>query len=183
MADDPNPELELKLAVDVNIKDPAWTEALPQVEALAAEVVCKVLARPASWRHFEAGIPVRPVEVSVCFAGNLFVQGLNAKYREKNTPTNVLSFSAADGGRAAGEQEVLLGDIVLAFGVVAEEAKTQGKSLHEHTVHLLVHGVLHLAGYSHQDEPGTREMEKLEIETLSGFGITNPYAAPEARRL
>lgn len=183
MADDPNPEPELRLAVDANIKDPAWAEALPHLEALAAEVVGEVLAHPASWRHYQAGIPIRPVEVSVCFADNVFVQGLNAKYREKNTPTNVLSFSAAGGGLATGEQEVLLGDIVLAFGVVAEEAKTQDKSLQEHTVHLLVHGVLHLVGYSHQDEPGAREMEKLEIETLSGLGIGDPYATLEARRL
>lgn len=182
MAEDPNPEPELRLAVDVNIKDPAWAEALPHLEALAAEVVSKVLARPASWRHFETGVPAKPVEVSVCFAGDEFVQGLNARYREKNSPTNVLTFSAAPDKPETGEQELLLGDIVLAFGVVAGEAKTQGKSLHEHTVHLLIHGVLHLAGYSHQDEPGAREMENLEIETLSGFGIADPYATLEARR-
>jgi len=175
MTEDPNPDPVFHPVVDVTLQEPAWLERLPHLEALAGEVATEVLVNPESWRHHREPAPTSPVEVSICFAGDEFVADLNARYREKNGPTNVLSFAAGESKLPEGGREVLLGDIVLAFGVVAREAEKQGKSLQDHTVHLIVHGVLHLLGFSHGEPAEAGEMETLEIETLEGLGIADPY--------
>jgi probable rRNA maturation factor len=104
--------------------------------------------------------------VSVVLADDKFVQDLNYQYRGKNKPTNVLSF--------CGEGDEL-GDIVLAFETIRREAKEQGKSFSAHTSHLVIHGVLHLLGFDHENSKHARKMEKKEIAILAGFGFKNPY--------
>ena len=69
-----------------------------------------------------------------------------------------------------------LGDIMLAAGVVRREAEQQGKTLADHTVHLAVHGILHVMGYDHINETGANQMERLETDILSVLGIADPYA-------
>lgn len=125
------------------------------------------------------------VEVSVKFTGDSEVQALNAAYRNKNKPTNVLSFpmfeaellgglASADGG------EVLLGDVVLAHGVCQAEAAEKQVSVQAHATHLVVHGTLHLLGYDHEtgDEDAER-MEAVEREALAALGISDPYSTTE----
>jgi probable rRNA maturation factor len=68
-----------------------------------------------------------------------------------------------------------LGDIVLSHGVIAREAAEQGKTLHDHTAHLIVHGVLHLLGFDHETDEEAGEMERLETDILKGLGISDPY--------
>jgi probable rRNA maturation factor len=68
-----------------------------------------------------------------------------------------------------------LGDIVLAYGVIAREAAAQGKTLHDHTAHLIVHGVLHLLGFDHETGADAEDMERLETSILKGLGVSNPY--------
>jgi len=93
---------------------------------------------------------------------------MNARYRGKDNPTNVLSFPAeATPG--------YLGDVAIAYGVTREEASKTGKSLGDHTVHLAVHGALHLLGYDHEAARDAAKMEALEIEILAELGIRNPY--------
>lgn len=104
---------------------------------------------------------------------------LNLNYRQKDKPTNVLSFPADI------PEEILpmldarpLGDLVICIPVVLQEATEQGKSILEHFYHLLVHGVLHLLGYDHElGDEEAEEMETLEIEILAKLGIGNPYLA------
>lgn len=96
---------------------------------------------------------------------------LNARYRGKNKPTNVLSFRA----RASD----YLGDVALAYGVASREAESDGKSLSDHAVHLTIHGVLHLLGYDHEKAREAKVMESLEIKLLGELGIPNPYARPK----
>src|SRR6185437_11937225 len=98
------------------------------------------------------------------------VAALNAAFRGKDAPTNVLSFPAA-----AGAAE--LGDIALAFGVCAREAAEQGKSLAHHLQHLTAHGVLHLLGYDHESDAEAEVMEAKERAILAGLGVADPYAA------
>ena len=121
------------------------------------------------------------VEISVKFTDDKEVRSLNASFRDKDKPTNVLSFpmldadllgplSEADGG------EVLLGDIVLAYGVCASEARDKGVSTADHAAHLIVHGTLHLLGYDHETNQADAEaMERLEREALGKIGIADPY--------
>ena len=96
---------------------------------------------------------------------------LNAQYRQHDHPTNVLSFPA--------DVDVpelhLLGDIVICAPVVGQEANDQQKLLSHHFAHMVVHGMLHLHGYDHEDDEEAKEMESLEAEVLARFGIAHPY--------
>lgn len=100
---------------------------------------------------------------------------LNRAYRGKDKPTNVLSFAALDGEKPKPGAPWLLGDIVLASGVIAREARQQAKKLDHHLSHMAVHGMLHLLGYDHDDDADAEIMEALEIAALAGMGIANPY--------
>jgi probable rRNA maturation factor len=121
----------------------------------------------------------RPVEISVLLTSDDKMQDLNAEYRGKHQPTNVLSFPMADPNdlreaNVAGP-ELLLGDIILACGVCEAEAADKGLSVEDHATHLLVHGTLHLLGYDHHDEDDAADMEAREIRALGRLGIANPY--------
>lgn len=121
----------------------------------------------------------RPIEISVMLTGDEQVRALNAEWRDKDRPTNVLSFPLADEGElreanVAGP-ELLLGDIVLARGVCEAEAAEKGISVDEHATHLLVHGTLHLLGYDHHDDDEASDMEAREVRALKRVGIRNPY--------
>lgn len=119
------------------------------------------------------------IDISIVLADDAFITTLNASYRGKNMPTNVLSFPACDikPGQAipTSEMEVTLGDVIIALETVEREATEQGKSFDAHVTHMLVHGILHLLGYDHMTESEAKEMETLEITILRDLGINNPY--------
>ena len=106
------------------------------------------------------------VIVSVVLANNDFVHDLNKQYRNKDCPTNVLSFE---------NEAPLAGDIVVAYGVTREEAKAQGKTFLAHLAHLLTHGALHLQGYDHLTEKQAQKMESLEKKLMRRLGYSDPY--------
>jgi len=121
----------------------------------------------------------RPVEISVTLTGDEQVRVLNAHWRGKDKPTNVLSFPMADERDLARanitERELLLGDIVLARGVCEAEASEKGVPVEQHATHLVIHGTLHLLGYDHKDDRDAAEMEAREVRALARLGIGNPY--------
>lgn len=99
-------------------------------------------------------------------------QQLNSQYRQKDKPTNVLSFpfEVPDGIELN-----LLGDLVVCVQVVEQEAKEQNKALFDHWAHMIIHGCLHLLGYDHINDDDAEEMEALEIKVLAELAISNPY--------
>lgn len=99
-------------------------------------------------------------------------QELNHQYRQKDKPTNVLSFPFEV---PEGVDINLLGDLVICSDVVNKEASEQNKKNHDHWAHLVIHGCLHLLGYDHIEDNEAIEMESLEIKLLSTLGIDNPY--------
>lgn len=120
-------------------------------------------------------------EISIRLTDDDEVQTLNAQYRGKDKPTNVLSFPMVqpdllEGLSNSDDGEVLLGDIVLAAGVVAREAAERGISITDHATHLIVHGLLHLVGYDHEHDAEAEAMEEMERHALASLGIANPYA-------
>lgn len=100
------------------------------------------------------------------------IQKLNREYRGKDNSTNVLSFPS---NLPEVVNSDLLGDLVICAPVVVRESQEQDKTLESHWVHMVVHGVLHLLGYDHQDEDDAQAMERLEREVMSGLGFQDPY--------
>jgi probable rRNA maturation factor len=121
----------------------------------------------------------RTVELSVRLTSDDEVHALNAEWRGKDKPTNVLSFPMADvkelSETATPGPELMLGDIILARGVCASEAADKAIPLESHAAHLMVHGTLHLLGYDHIDEASAADMEAREVRALARMGIADPY--------
>lgn len=107
---------------------------------------------------------------TVLLADDETLRAMNARFRGKDRPTNVLSFPAAGSAGPA-----YLGDIALALQTVAREAAEQEKTVTDHIAHLIVHGVLHLAGHDHGEERQAEAMEALERRILAALGIADPY--------
>jgi len=124
----------------------------------------------------------RHIELSVRLAGDEQVRELNAHWRGKDKPTNVLSFPMAETYELEAADEdgpaIMLGDIILAHGVCAAEASEKGVSVTDHATHLVVHGTLHLLGYDHMAEADAADMEARETRALKRLGIANPYEVP-----
>jgi len=173
MNDDPGSS---SLEIAVSLHDTAWSDAIADLEDRAHAAVSAALSHAAG-----AGIDLGdgPLEISLVFTDDAEQRTLNRDYRHKDSATNVLSFPNMDDDMPAGQPR-LLGDVVLARETVAREAGEQGKSLADHTTHLLVHGVLHLLGFDHLDAAEAVEMEALERAALSDLGIADPYETATA---
>ena len=127
------------------------------------------------WAGAALGARARGREVSVLLVGPAASRALNARYRGRDRPTNVLSFPAPPGALGA---YGLLGDLVICPAVLRAEARAQHKSVQAHWAHLVVHGVLHLAGYDHERKHDALRMERREIRVLRELGVANPYRMP-----
>lgn len=154
------------MIVSVEVEDEAWS-ALADLDAVTRRAVLAVM---------RAGTEIEgDTEINVLFTDDASIASINLEWRGKNYATNVLSFPAPGNMPVPDGEARPLGDIVLASGMVTKEALEQGKSLHDHTVHLIVHGTLHLLGYDHIDDEEANKMERLETDILKGLGIPNPY--------
>jgi len=164
------------LDIDVSFLSRSWLENMLDVEDR-----CHVAAQAAfdgAGQSFPGG-----AEVSIVLADDEQVRRLNRDYRDQDKATNVLSFASLDGddmpaAPADGAGPVLLGDIIIAFGVTASEAETEAKSLADHLAHLVVHGMLHLLGHDHMEPDEADRMEALERDILGRMGIADPYEEP-----
>ena len=153
----------MTIVVDVEVADPAWLAA-GDVDSLAQEAVAATLVEVGRRLHPDA-------EISIRLCDDDEIRALNLAWRNKDRATNVLSFPAP-----AGDQGPLIGDIVVAFEYVSEEARESGRSLRDHLTHMIVHGFLHLLGFDHENEPDAEEMERLERRILAQLGIEDPYS-------
>jgi probable rRNA maturation factor len=116
--------------------------------------------------------PAKPVVLSIRIVGDAGSRRLNARFRHRNKPTNVLSFAGA--GRAP-DGRIHLGELVICAPVVAREARAQDKALRAHWAHMIVHGVLHLSGFDHERAAEARKMESREVQILDRLGFSDPY--------
>jgi probable rRNA maturation factor len=137
----------------------------------------KLLARPRKpqIRTWAGAALERDAEITVRLVGEEEGRALNRDFRGKDYPTNVLTFTYDD-GEPATSSAPLLGDLVLCVPVVVREALEQGKSPEAHYAHLVVHGMLHLQGYDHEDETDAERMEARERAVLASLGYSDPYA-------
>jgi probable rRNA maturation factor len=121
--------------------------------------------------------PQRSAEVAVRIVDVDEMRILNARYRQQDKATNVLSFPSGTIDGLPEDEPQSLGDIVVCADVIIDEAREQGKVLADHCGHMLVHGTLHLLGYDHEDEVEAAEMERCEAEILALRGIRDPYTS------
>jgi probable rRNA maturation factor len=167
--------IEVELAREDPWPDGDWT-------ALASRAARAAVERTP---HGDLARTTAHVEISVRLATDDEVQTLNRQYRQKDKPTNVLSFPMIQPDlletvtQNSDDGEVLLGDIVLAHGVCVAEAAERGIGLAEHATHLLVHGTLHLLGYDHLGDGEAEAMEEIERQALGSLGIDDPYLVRE----
>jgi probable rRNA maturation factor len=142
--------------------------------AVQYAVPSETLPRPATLRRWVRAAVERDVSVTLRFVGRREGQTLNALYRGKEYATNVLAF-------VYDEATPVCGDVVLCTPVLRQEARAQHKPLADHCAHLVVHGVLHLQGYDHDNDRAARRMEARETAILAALGVRDPYAPAGAR--
>jgi probable rRNA maturation factor len=164
--------MTLEIALEA---DEEWDRSLSW-EPLVRKAVEAAIAESAFPDLARSG---RPIEVSVRLTSDEQVRELNAHWRGKDKPTNVLSFPMAEAYELNDEnvagKELLLGDIIVARGVCEREAAEKDVSLEQYATHLIVHGTLHLLGYDHQNDADAVDMEAREVRALQRLGIANPY--------
>jgi len=158
--------------IALDLRAPAWAAALPDIET-----VCR---RAVEAARMAGAVPAG--EISLVLADDTFIRTLNRDHRGKDRATDVLSFPLiADGATTLGSpalgSPVLLGDVVVAYETAARDAETAGVTLADHLAHLIIHGVLHLAGHDHEEDREAELMEALERAALARLGIADPYAA------
>jgi len=161
--------------------EPGWDDGTDW-ETLAAGAVAAAL-RMTPYGEIEAA--PYTAEISVRLTDDEEVRGLNLHYRQKDKPTNVLSFPMVQNDLLEAlsngdDGEVLLGDIILARGVCEREAAERRVTTAEHATHLIVHGTLHLLGYDHVADDEAEAMEDLERAALAELGIADPYVVTES---
>lgn len=167
------------LEIELSREEP-WPEA--DWTAIAARAARSAIERTAQGELLS--LPTA-VEISVRLTDDEEVRQLNAQYRGKDKPTNVLSFPMVQPDlletvtQNSDDGEVLLGDIVLAHGVCQAESAERGISVEAHATHLIVHGTLHLLGYDHLEDGEADAMEAIEIDALASLGLSNPYLIRE----
>ena len=146
-------ELDLRVAAE------AWGEAIAELEQVCAQAL-------------EAGAEAGGLsgQVSVLLTDDGEIQTLNRDWRGKDKPTDVLSFEADE------MDKPFLGDIAVSLGVSSKDAEVRGIELGQHLSHLLIHGLLHLAGYDHIEDTDAAKMEALEVQALASLGWPDPYS-------
>lgn len=163
------------MEISVQIDDPRWEESLGDGLSQCVHDCCELaLSRVPELQGLEQG----GLGLTILLADDARVQELNAQFRGKDKPTNVLSFpnhASLESLKESLPDDGYLGDIILAYETVAGEAQEQGKKLIDHLCHLVVHGSLHLLGYDHMDEGDAEVMESLEARILGELSIANPY--------
>jgi rRNA maturation RNase YbeY len=147
------------IEVEVEVTAPEWKQQRADVTEIVRDAIFATLDDEGAIGH-----------VSVRLTDDAEMQTLNRAWREKDKPTNILSFPAPEMAMPH------LGDLALGVGIVSKEAHEQGKAFADHLTHLIVHGVLHLCGYDHDgDEDEAEEMEQRERDILATMGIADPY--------
>ena len=159
------------IQIAITIEDPAWHELSADIE-----IVCQQALSSAWTVVSHTGLSaITDPWVSLLLADDDQLQALNLQFRGQDKPTNVLSFPSTQVDTPGDDEPQILEDIAVSRQTLVREAAEQEKDIIHHVTHLLVHGLLHLLGYDHEDEEDATAMEKLEIDILGEMQIPDTY--------
>lgn len=169
-----------KTQLVISLNEPAWEDALPDIEQVANEVVIQTVSFVQQNEEDVDFLNLdKPVVINLCLSDDNEVHTLNREFRDMDKPTNVLSFANIDAPDFDKNlelyDEIELGDIIIALETMQREAEEKQIPLHDHFCHLLTHGILHLMGFDHIDDDEAEYMEDFEINILKQLNINNPY--------
>jgi probable rRNA maturation factor len=167
----PDPEPSHNISILINQQ--CWQQSLSYWENLINPAVKETL-RQANW--------TKAADINILLTDDKEIQSLNKQFRGLDKATNVLSFPSFEPEDIlkltpdnSAQTPIILGDIALAFEAIQQESLAQHKPFNHHLIHLVVHGILHLLGFDHEEDEEALKMESLEIEILSTLMIPNPY--------
>ena len=161
----------MDLDIEIEIRERQWLVSIDGLDVFAEDIIRTSVTYIPCLKDVSADI----LELSMVFTNDSEIQVLNRDYREKNKPTNVLSFPQMEWDDMPALPFLGLGDNVFAYETIMSEAQEQDKSIKDHLAHLIIHGLLHLCGYDHIEDDEAEEMEALEVQILSTLSINNPY--------
>ncbi len=165
------------IEIDIVKKSKKWDE-FKNAEKEIAEITKKLISLS------EISVFRNHLELSISLVSDSQIKKINNEYRQKNKATNVLSFSFLDESEmrkngfakySKNLPNIFLGDIILAFETIKKEAIKEKKKFSDHLTHLILHALLHLIGYDHENGKMAKKMEEIEIEILKKLKIKNPY--------
>ncbi len=173
------------LSINIDASASAWKSAFPRLRQKIEQAAALAFTRAKKPLAFKG----RHFEVNILLTTDAAVKSLNHDYRGKNKPTNVLSFPQFDmhsfrkSHLESFPQKMTLplGDVVLAHQTIRRECREQSKDIESHTIHLVIHGTLHLLGYDHMRLKDAKIMERLECDILATLGYSDPYHETKAK--
>ena len=170
------------IKIDINIQEKLWRtqpKISQQIKLLFKNIILKT-----PLQNVILDKKLKNLEISILLTDDQQIKSLNKNYRQKDKPTNILSFPLLDCQKVKNGNfknldlangNLMLGDIALSYQTIFMEAKEQNKIFEHHLAHLAIHGLLHLIGFDHEKNADAKIMEALEIRILADMSIKNPY--------
>lgn len=164
--------------INISVNDERWEEILPNADVLCSNILQTALCFINKFDPSDLFTSNKPMSLNLCLSNDEEVHYLNKEFRNKDKPTNVLSFANIDDPEfdlSYINDELELGDIIISLETMQNEASQKNIPFEHHFSHLLVHGILHLLGYDHIEDDEADFMEDLETKILNILNIPNPY--------
>lgn len=169
----------LQIELNISIEEPRWKKEIPDVFEVVQKVKNATFEYVADNEDIDILSSVKPLLINLCLSDDKHVHQLNRDFRNKDKPTNVLTFANMDfadfDANGGVFDEIDLGNIIIAYETMLKEAETENITLYAHFCHLLTHGFLHILGFDHIEDEEAKYMESFEKNILQNLGIENPY--------
>lgn len=169
----------LQIELNISIEEPRWKKAIPDVFEVVRKVKNATFEYVADNEDIDILSSAKPLLINLCLSDDKHVHQLNRDFRNKDKPTNVLTFANMDfadfDANSGVFDEIDLGNIIIAYETMLKEAETENITLYAHFCHLLTHGFLHILGFDHIEDEEAKYMESFEKNILQNLGIENPY--------
>jgi len=172
-----------QIVLNIEVEDKRWSDEIDDIVSVAEKVKSATFDYVEKNDDIEILAATKPLLINICLSNDSHVHQLNRDFRNKDKPTNVLTFANLDADDFEPDggvfDEIDLGSIIIAFETMQSEAEKENITLYAHFCHLLVHGFLHILGFDHIEDDEAEYMESFEKAVLQNLGIANPYPDEE----